>query len=59
MGYGKKSRKPSVYPRRGDYQRVELARRHKCGSKTATYNYSHGTNVPQTVICDGCGEDLR
>ena len=51
--------KTRSFPRRGDHQKVTLMRRHRCGSITATYNYYHGTNVPQTVICDGCGEDLR
>ena len=50
MSYNKKP-KPQTFPRRGDHQKVELRRKHSCGSKTATYNYYSGiqTGLPSTI----------
>jgi len=31
----------------------------KCGSYGCTIGYENGSNVVATIICDGCGEDLR
>jgi len=29
-----------------------------CGNYGVTIGYSDGTNIPQYIICNGCGEDL-
>jgi hypothetical protein len=41
-----------------DWEEAVLTKRHRCGSLIATYNFSRGTNCVQTLICNGCGEDL-